>query len=105
MTEREYQRELIPRIKEMFPGCVVLKNDSGYQQGMLDWTILYGPFWATLEIKASLTSAMQPNQEYFIEQLDKMGFAAKICPENEAEVLRALQQAFEDSRRACVFES
>ncbi len=94
MTEAQYQTKLIKKIKERFPGCVAMKNDSGYQQGLPDWTILYKRNWATLEVKASQGAARQPNQEYFVQQLDDMSFAAVICPENEEEVLLALEQAF-----------
>ncbi len=94
MTEAQYQTKLIKKIKVRFPGCVALKNDSGYQQGIPDWTILYNTKWATLEVKASRGSAQQPNQQYFVEQLDDMSFAAVIYPENEEEVLLALEQAF-----------
>ncbi len=94
MTEAQFQTKLIKKIKAMFPGCVAIKNDAGYQQGMPDWTILYNTHWASLEVKASRASARQPNQEYFVEQLDGMSFAAVIYPENEEEVLLALEQAF-----------
>ncbi len=94
MTEAQFQSKLIKKIKVMFPGCVAIKNDSGYQQGMPDWTILYKTNWATLEVKASRGATRQPNQEYFVEQLDGMSFAAVIYPENEEEVLLALEHAF-----------
>ena len=94
MTEARYQGQLIRRLKEIFPGCVVLKNDPQYQQGILDLTLLWGAFWAMLEVKASATARTRPNQAYFVEQLDNMSFAAFIYPENEEEVLIALQEAF-----------
>lgn len=102
MAENKYQGKLIKKLEKCFPGCVVLKNDPSYQQGILDLTILYGPFWASLEVKDSADSVLQPNQQYFIERLNEMSFAAKIYPEIEMEVLDALQQAFEASRRACI---
>lgn len=105
MIENQYQAKLIKKLYKTFPGCVVVKNDPGYQQGILDLTILYGPNWASLEVKASANSRVQPNQEHFVRTLDDMSFAAFIYPENEAEVLDALQQAFEISRRTCVPES
>ncbi|MFL5666658.1 MAG: hypothetical protein ACJ8BW_35710 [Ktedonobacteraceae bacterium] len=94
MTEAMYQAKLIRKLKRVFPGCVVLKNDPQYQQGILDLTLLWGWFWAMLEVKASVASPERPNQRYFVEQLDQMSFAAFICPENEEEVLLALQEAF-----------
>lgn len=105
MAENAYQSKLIKKLRTIFPGCVIVKNDPSYQQGILDLMILYGENWASLEVKDSAKSKVQPNQEYFVKQLDEMSFAAFIYPENEAEVLDALQQAFETSRRACVPES
>jgi hypothetical protein len=105
MAENRYQAKLIKKLKDLFPGCVILKNDSSYKQGMLDLTILWGRYWASLEVKDSASSSMRPNQEYYIEQLDKMSFAAKIYPENEMEVLSALQQAFRPPRRTRISES
>jgi hypothetical protein len=95
VTENQYQTKLIKKLEHTFPGCIVLKNDSGYRQGILDLTVLYGPRWASLEVKASADSNVQPNQEHYVRQFDEMSFAAFIYPENEAEVLSALQQAFE----------
>ena len=97
MTENQYQAKLIKKLERRFPGCIVLKNDAGMQQGILDLTVLYGPQWASLEVKASADASIQPNQEYFVRRLDDMSFAAFIYPENETEVLSALQQAFEPS--------
>lgn len=94
MTESAYQSKLIKKLKRIFPGCMVLKNDAGYQQGILDLTLLWQRYWAMLEVKASADAAHQPNQEYFVNQLDNMSFAAIIYPENEEEVLLALQEAF-----------
>lgn len=93
--ERDYQAALIDRICMRFPGCFVLKNDEQYIQGIPDLTILYGGRWAALEVKRSADEPHQPNQDYYIEQLNELGgFAAFIYPENEAEVLDALQRAF-----------
>lgn len=93
-TEAQYQSKVIKKIKARFPGCVMLKNDAGYQQGMLDWTIFWGRYWAVLEIKKDRNARHQPNQDYFVETLGRMSFAAFIYPENEEEVLSALEQAF-----------
>jgi len=105
VAENAYQAKLIRKLKRMFPGCEVLKNDSGYRPGILDLTILWGPLWAMLEVKASLDSAFRPNQEYYIEHFGRMSFAAAICPENEEEVLTALQEAFTSRGAACVPQS
>lgn len=102
MAENRYQAKLIKKLERRFLGCVVLKNDPLYKQGILDLTILFEDMWAMLEVKDAPTSAVQPNQEYFVNLFNNMSFAAIIHPENEAEVLDALQQAFEVSRGACI---
>ena len=93
-TESRYQKKLISKLEVLFPGCVVLKNDPAQQQGIPDLTLLWRRFWATLEVKDSADANIQPNQEFFIQQMDEMSFSAFIYPENEREVLNALQQAF-----------
>ena len=105
MTENRYQAGLIKKLEKMFPGCEILKNDSGYRQGILDLTILWGPFWGMLEVKASEKARERPNQGYFVKKLNEMSFASFIYPENEKEVLTALQKAFTPRRSARVSKS
>lgn len=93
MLENKFQSNLIKKIKNMFPGCIVMKNDSSYIQGIPDLTILYNNKWAVLECKKSENAKRQPNQQHYISKMNKMSFAAFICPENEEEVLNELQQA------------
>lgn len=102
MLEADYQAGLVKRLEERFPGCVLLKNDSAYQQGMLDWTLLWKNNWAALEVKRGQNSTLQPNQQFFVEKLDDMSFAAVITPDNEEEVLVALEQAFASRGRTRV---
>lgn len=93
MTESEYQARLIKKLRRMFPECVILKNDPSYLQGIPDLVIFYGVRYAFLEVKASETTKVQPNQPYYIELLNSMSFAAFIYPSIEKEVLRALDRA------------
>lgn len=102
MTESQYQTKVLKKIERRFPGCMLIRSDSAHRQGVPDWFLLYDHMWAALEIKASINSHIQPNQQYYVTQLNHMSFAAFIYPENEVEVLDALQQAFEASRRACL---
>ena len=62
-VEREYQAKLIKRIKELLPGCVVMKNDPEYIQGIPDLTVLYHDKWATLEVKREKNAKHRPNQD------------------------------------------
>lgn len=103
--ESPYQAKLIKKLKRMFPGCVVLKNDAGYIQGFPDLTILYEDRWAVLEVKASAGSIQQPNQDYYIDKLHGMSYSAFIYPENEEEVLSDLQQALRPFGSARISES
>lgn len=94
--EREFQKELIDEIKEQFPGCLVMKNDSGYIQGIPDWTILYKNKWAVLEVKRERKAKKRPNQPYYIETLNKMSFSRFVYPENKEEVLEELHKIFDN---------
>lgn len=94
MKEGDFQSKLIEDIKNMFPGAIVFKNDPTYIQGIPDLTILYNDKWATLECKKSKNAKKQPNQEYYVEAMNKMSFSSFIFPENKEVVLSELQQAF-----------
>lgn len=98
MLESAYQSKLITKLRGLFPGCLILKNDTDYMQGMLDLSIFFEDRWAMLEVKASARSPEQPNQRYYVEQLNAMSFAAFIYPENEQEVLDDLEQALRPRR-------
>lgn len=94
MAESKFQNHVIRRLEREFPGCVVLKNDSSYRQGIPDLTVLFpGGFWAWLEVKTSGDADVQPNQEYYVNLAGAMSFGAFIYPSNEEEVFRALQHA------------
>ena len=104
MRERDYQARLIRIIKREFPGVIILKNDPNYQQGIPDLLILYKNKWAALEVKVSETSRTRPNQEYYVDTMHEMSFASFIYPENEDEVLDALQRTFRTARNTRVSE-
>jgi hypothetical protein len=82
----------------MLPGCIVLKNDERYIQGIPDLIILYGASWGMLEVKRSDIAPVRPNQFYYVNLLNEMSFAAFISPETEEDVLYDLQQTFKSSR-------
>ena len=94
MRESRFQKNLIDELHGTFPGCVIIKNDAGYLQGILDLTILFGHHWAMLEVKKSLAAPYQPNQEYYIEMFNSMSYAAMICPENKEDIINELKCAF-----------
>ena len=92
--ESKFQAKLIKELKELFPGCIVLKNDPNYLQGIPDLTIFYKDKWATLEVKKSEKASHQPNQEYYVNVMCLMSYSRFIYPENKEEVLHELQLAF-----------
>lgn len=92
--ERDFQSNLIQDLKKSFPGCIVMKTDPGYIQGIPDLLVLYKNKWASLECKRYLTAKHQPNQEYYVDTMDEMSFSRFVYPENKEEVLNELQQAF-----------
>lgn len=94
MLESKFQSKLIRRIKDEFPGCIVLKNDPTYLQGIPDLTIFYENTWVALEVKKSAKASHQPNQDYYVDKMNQMSYAAFIFPENEDEVMAELQNHF-----------
>lgn len=95
MLENKFQAKLIKDLKTMFPGCIVMKNDSSYMQGIPDLLVLHNDKWASLECKKSANAKKQPNQEYYVGRMNEMSFSRFICPENMEEVLNELQQTFD----------
>lgn len=96
--ENKFQAELIKDLKSRFPGCMVLKNDPDYIQGIPDLTILYGKRWATLECKRSESATHRPNQEYYVDKMNNMSYSRFIFPENKEAILDELQSALRIDR-------
>lgn len=94
MLENKFQANLIKKLKKLFPGCIVMKNDSSYIQGIPDLLVLHKDKWASLEVKKSANASKRPNQEYYVGLMNDMSFSRFISPENEEEVLRDLQTTF-----------
>ena len=96
MLESKFQAGLKKELKQMFPGCIIMKNDPNDIQGIPDLTVLHGSKWATLECKKSASATTRPNQKYYVDKMDKMSFSRIIYPENKEEVLSELQHAFKN---------
>lgn len=92
--EKNFQSKLKKELEEMFPGCIVTKLDSSLIQGIPDLLILYKDKWATLENKKSAKETKQPNQDYYVDKMNKMSFSRFIYPENKEEVLNELGEMF-----------
>lgn len=94
MKESSFQKNLVKELKERYPGCIVMKNDANYIQGIPDLTILYHKKWAALECKKDGKAVRQPNQEYYLAKLKSMSFASLISPEIHDAVLKQLDNFF-----------
>ncbi len=97
--ESKFQKEFIEEAKRRYPGCIALKNDASYIQGFPDWTLLYEDKWAVLEMKKARGAHKQPNQEYYVDKLNKMSFSRFVFPENQDEVFDDLDIFFKRKRR------
>ena len=97
MTEAQYQAKLKKRLKTKFPNAIIFKVDptaSGIQ-GFPDLIILKDNKWAALEVKDDEKAAHQPNQDYYVELIRKMGnYSSFIFPQNEKEVISELERTF-----------
>lgn len=94
MKESKFQADLKKELKQMFPGCIVTKLDSGDIQGIPDLLVLHKNKWATLENKKSANASKRPNQEYYVDKMNEMSFSRFIYPENKEEVLDDLRRHF-----------
>lgn len=98
MLEKNFQGNLIKKIKSMFPEALVLKNDANYIQGIPDLTVFYKKKWAMLECKKASKASRRPNQKYYIDKVNDMSFGAFISPDNEEEILNDLKSFFLSKR-------
>ena len=94
MLENKFQANLIKELKKLFPGCIVMKNDSSYIQGIPDLLILYRDKWFSLECKKNASASKRPNQDYYVGRMDEMSFSRFVYPENKDEILTELVNKF-----------
>lgn len=94
--ESEFQRALKKELKNIFPGSIITKLDSGDIQGIPDLLILYKNKWATLENKKHAKASHQPNQDYYVEKMNQMSFSRFIYPENKDSILGELMEYFKE---------
>lgn len=93
-----FQSQMVKRLEQEFPGCIVLKNDPWWIQGIPDLLLLWGDKWAALETKAATRSRRRPNQPYYVDVMDEMSYARFVSPDNVEEVLDEIHRSFRSSR-------
>ena len=98
MLESKFKTKLVKEIKTMLPGCVVIHTDPNEHQGIPDILVLHKNRWAALEGKKDANSSHRPNQDYYVDLMNEMSFAAFVYPENKEEVLSELQRSFKSRR-------
>ena len=96
--ENTFKTKLCKEIKERFPGAMIFHLDPNEMQGAPDLLILYEDKWAVLEGKKNAKASHRPNQDYYVDAMNKMSFARFIYPENKEEVLNELQRSFKACR-------
>jgi hypothetical protein len=94
MLESKYQTEFLDKLRTIFAGCIILKNNASYLQGVPDWIILYCNKWATLEIKRTICAHKQPNQAHYVNRMNNMSYSAFVYPENEQQIILELIEHF-----------
>ena len=95
MKESTFQKIFLDKVRELVPGCIAMKNDAQYIQGIYDWTIQKGSKAAALEIKKSKDAPHRPNQDYYINKINEQGgFGRFVYPENEKQVLEDIVNFF-----------
>ena len=94
MLERDYQKKLVKKLKDIFPGCIIVKNDAQLKQGIPDLLVLYKNKWVALEVKKSEGASHRPNQDGYVQRMNDMSYASFIYPENEEKIFSELKEVF-----------
>lgn len=100
ILESEFERRLVKKLEQMYPGAYVIKNNPNYIQGFPDRLFLFNDFWAAFDAKRSPDAHVRPNQRYYINKLNEMSLAMFVYPENEEEFIYEIQQSLESKRRS-----
>lgn len=101
VLESQFQHKLIERLKDIFPGCEILKNDPKYKKNIPDLVVFFKGHYAFLEVKRSQADYNKSrredgrkNQEYYIDKFNEWSYASFVYPENVDQVLRELKEVF-----------
>jgi hypothetical protein len=100
MLESKFKREVFkPELARRFPGCVMINTDPMSFWGVPDLLVLFSGWkWAAFETKKGPKASTRSNQPYWINTLNKMGFARFVNPTNMEEVIYELEQALYKER-------
>ena len=95
MLEASFKKQFLKKIEERLPYLDLDFIEPSTRKRSLPDIFVIGPIcWAALEFKRSQDSNHQPNQDYHVERFNEKGYATFVYPENEGEVLDALERLF-----------
>lgn len=94
MLESDFKQMFFDELRDILPGCLILRGNSAWIQGFPDNVVLHRDGWFAFEFKRGPRAKRRPNQEYYIDLLDDMSYSTFVDPTNYREVLDAVQQAF-----------
>lgn len=92
--EGQFKTKAKKIIFKRYPGCFMHEMKCG-DQGIPDTLILYNEYWALLEFKDSEFAERQPNQAWYVDRFNRMGFSAFVYPENFDYILEQLDEYFD----------
>lgn len=95
--ESKFQGELKKEIETRIPGSKVIRlNPNDNWNGIPDLLIINGQKWAALESKREEKASHRNHQDYYIEQMNDMSYAAFIYPENKEDIIEELSGYFSE---------
>jgi len=106
MSQREsiFEMKLVQDLMHLYPNAIILKTYPNYIQGFPDRLMLLNDRWAAFEIKSHHNARHQPNQDYYIELLNRMSFASFVYPANREEFFNEIQFALRSVWETRVFK-
>lgn len=95
MLENKFQANLIKELKARFPGCIVMKNDPTYIQGIPDLLLLHKDKWVTsFEGETETTIMFQYGKDFF--NGDIVQIANEYGHETKARILEIVRSEDKD---------
>ena len=95
--EAKFQSNLKKSLKSKFDDCYIFKTNCNEMQGAPDLLVAWRGKCGYLECKRSATASHRPNQDYRVNKINEEGgFARFIYPENRDEVLKEMEEFFND---------
>lgn len=95
MLESQFRKEFLERLKaRLYPVQIDVISTKPHNRSIPDDFIIGPRFWAALEYKKSANAPHRPNQDYHIERLNEIGYAAFVYPENGEEIIDDLERLF-----------